>query len=150
LRGSASVASLVEHTRALVFVSYNQLTDAGAFEAVFSPRGKDGKPMPLFDRATGTVDPVVAKAWEKYDIRMRLEKNWATLGPKLKGKVNVWMGEVDTFYLDGAARLLKESQSRLEGGAVVDMFPKKTHALLDRELTNRMKKEMKAALSKSE
>src|SRR5262249_44733024 len=39
-----------------------------SFEAVFSPRGPDGRPMPLFDRSTGEVDPMVAKAWERYDI----------------------------------------------------------------------------------
>jgi hypothetical protein len=40
-----------------------------SFEWVFSPRGKDGRPMPLFDRDTGKIDPEVAAYWEKhYDI----------------------------------------------------------------------------------
>jgi hypothetical protein len=119
-----------------------------SFEAVFSPKGPDGTPNKLWDRKTGAIDAATAKAWEKYDIRLRLERDWATLGPKLAGKVNVWMGDIDTFYLDGAARLLKQSQAKFSNGAVVEMFPKKTHALLDRDLTLRMKKEMKSGLTK--
>jgi S-formylglutathione hydrolase FrmB len=119
-----------------------------SFEAVFSPKMPDGTPRKLWDRKTGAIDPVTAKAWEKYDIRLRLEREWATLGPRLQGKVHVWMGDLDTFYLDGAARLLRESQRKLDGGATVEMMPNKTHALMDRTLSQRMKKEMKAALMK--
>src|SRR5262249_15129 len=66
-----------------------------SFEAVFSPRGTDGRPRKLWDRRTGAVDPDVAKAWEKYDIRLVLERNWETLGPKLKGKLHVYTGDLD-------------------------------------------------------
>ena len=58
----------------------------GSFEAVFGPRGADGRPRPLWDRATGAVDPETARSWEKYDIRLKLERNWRTLGPKLPGQ----------------------------------------------------------------
>src|SRR5262249_28415125 len=51
----------------------------GSFEAVFSPRGPDGKPRRLWDRATGAVDPEVARAWQRYDIRLILERSWKTL-----------------------------------------------------------------------
>ncbi len=54
----------------------------GSFEAVFSPRGPDGRPRRLWDRATGTIDPEVAKTWEGYDIRRVLERNWKALGPQ--------------------------------------------------------------------
>ena len=54
-----------------------------SFEAVFSPRGPDGKPRPLWDRRTGKIDHEVARTWERYDIRLILERNWKTLGPKL-------------------------------------------------------------------
>src|SRR5262249_54866947 len=54
----------------------------GSFEAVFGPRGPDGRPVPLWDRTTGAVDPAVARSWERYDIRLVLERNWKTLGPK--------------------------------------------------------------------
>lgn len=122
----------------------------GSFEAVFSPRGTDGQPLKLWDRKTGAIDATVAKAWEKYDIRLVLERNWGALGPKLKGKLHVWMGDVDTFYLDGATRLLKESLATLKSDAVVEMFPGKDHGLIDVALRDRMKKEMAAALKPKE
>lgn len=117
-----------------------------SFEAVFSPRGSDGKPQPLWNRDTGAIDHETAKAWEKYDIRLKLEQNWKKLGPKLAGKLHVWMGDEDTFLLDGAARLLKRSLTDLNSDAVVEMFPGKDHSLVDGKLRERMKKEMVEAL----
>jgi len=122
----------------------------GSFEAVFSPRGADGKPRQLWDRKTGEINPEVAKAWEKYDIRLVLERNWKTLGPKLAGKIHVYTGDEDTFYLDGATRLLKESLANLKSDAVVELFPKRHHGnLVDAALRKRMNEEMAAAVRKS-
>lgn len=107
------------------FVKLEEILGPGgqihSFEAVFSPRGPDGAPLPLFDRATGMIDPEVAKAWESYDIRLVLEQNWPTLSPKLRGKLHVYAGEMDNFYLDGAARLLKESLAKLGSDAEVEI-----------------------------
>jgi hypothetical protein len=117
----------------------------GSFEAVFSPRGADGKPKHLWDRKTGAVDPEVAKAWEGYDIRLILERNWKTLGPKLGGKIHVYMGGNDTFYLDGAAKLLQQSLKDLKSDAVVEIFPGKDHgSLMDRKMVTRINEEMAA------
>jgi S-formylglutathione hydrolase FrmB len=114
-----------------------------SFEAVFGPRGDDGAPAKLWDRKTGRVNPAVAKAWEPYDIRLRLERNWKTLGPKLAGKIHVYMGSEDTFYLDGATILLKESLAKLGSDAVVEIFPDKDHStLMTPELRQRIAKEM--------
>jgi len=118
----------------------------GSFEAAFSPRGTDGQPVRLWDRKTGGLRTDVAKEWEKYDIRLVLERNWAKLGPKLKGKLHVYMGDVDTFYLEGATRLLKESLAALGSDAAVELFPGKDHGLVDRGLRERMTKEMAAAV----
>ena len=115
----------------------------GSFEAVFSERGPDGKPKKLWDRQTGTIDSEVAKSWEKYDIRLVLERNWATLGPKLQGKLHVYMGDMDTFYLEGATRLLKDALVKLGSDAQVELFPGKDHgSLLDRSMRQRIAKEM--------
>ncbi len=70
-----------------------------SFEAVFSERGADGQPKPLWDRKTGAIDLDVARSWEKYDIRLVIERNWKTLAPRLRGKIHVYMGEMDSFYL---------------------------------------------------
>jgi Putative esterase len=98
-----------------------------SFEACFSPRGADGEPMRVFDRETGAIDVAVAKEWEKYDIRLVLERDWERLGPKLTGKVHVYAGEVDTFYLEGAVVLLKASLEALGSDAVVEIIDGMAH-----------------------
>ncbi|CAD1797678.1 enterochelin esterase [Xanthomonas arboricola pv. juglandis] len=76
-----------------------------SFEWVFSPRGPDGRPLPMFDRDTGKVDPAVVAYWRThYDIAARVAAQWPTLKPDLDGKIHLIVGTADTFYLDGAAR----------------------------------------------
>ncbi len=128
-----------------------------SFEWVFSPpnsennRGDTGNPKPLYDRATGNVNTAVAESWKKYDIRLILENNWATLGPKLDDgqRINVFMGDLDTFYLDGATRLLQQSQEKLNSKATIEIEPGKDHGSIaspglrkriDRELMEVFKK----------
>ena len=68
-----------------------------SFEWVFSPRGEDGRPAPLFDRDTGRVDPAVAAYWrEHYDIAHRLRTSWPALKNDLDGKIHVIVGDADT------------------------------------------------------
>ena len=120
-----------------------------SFEAVFSPLGPDGFPRRLWDRGGGAIDPEVARAWEAYDVRLVLERNWPVLGPKLAGKLHVITGALDTFYLEGAVRLLKESLTALKSDAVVEIIPGKDHSsILDAELTARLDREMKAAVDR--
>jgi len=89
-----------------------------SFEWVFSPRGKDGRPMPLFDRDTGKIDPEVAAYWdEHYDIANLLRTNWKTLGPLLNRKIHMTVGTADTFHLDESARLLEQTIKDLGGKA---------------------------------
>jgi len=99
-----------------------------SFEAVFSPC-ENGVPRPLFDRATGAIDPETARAWEEYDIRLTIERNWKELGPKLSGKLHIFAGEKDTFYLEGAARLLGESLKNLGSDAEVRIVPDMAHTI---------------------
>jgi pimeloyl-ACP methyl ester carboxylesterase len=119
----------------------------GSFEAVFSPLGSDGRPRKLWDRSTGAIDRSTARAWESYDIRLILERNWQALGPRLKGKLHVIVGERDNFFLEGAVKLLKASLARLGSDAVVEIVPNRDHqTLLDVELAERFDREMKAAV----
>jgi photosystem II stability/assembly factor-like uncharacterized protein len=80
----------------------------GAWNATYGPRGKDGRPVPLWDPKTGDIDKSVVDHWKKYDLRMVLEQNWATLGPKLRGKIHISVGDADSYYLNGAVHLLDE------------------------------------------
>lgn len=78
----------------------------GAWNATYGPKGADGRPVPLWDGQTGAIDREVANQWTKYDLRMVLENNWLSLAPKLQGKINVWMGDADNYFLNNAARML--------------------------------------------
>jgi enterochelin esterase-like enzyme len=98
-----------------------------SFEAVFSPRGTDGQPMPLFDRDTGRIDPFVQKAWERYDISRLLRQNWPTLGPRLRGKLHIIVGTADTFHLDEAARLFSATVKELGSDAMVEFVEGRDH-----------------------
>ena len=80
----------------------------GAWNAVYGPRGDDGHPVPLWDATSGTIDHDVAAHWEQYDLRLVLARNWARLGPELDGKLNIWAGEMDDYYLNDAAHLLDD------------------------------------------
>ena len=103
-----------------------------SFESVFSRRRPDGTPEPLFDVETGSVNTQVARSWERFDIRLILERNWATLGKKLAGKLHIYGGEQDTFYLEGAVGLLKESLEKLGSDAEVVIVPRMDHRLYRR------------------
>lgn len=101
------------------------------FEAMFSPRGKDGAPRPVFDRRTGAVDTDVAKTWERFDIRLVLERRWNKLKDRLAGKLHIYAGEKDTFYLEGAVRLLMESLAGLESDAEVRIIDGMGHGMYE-------------------
>jgi len=73
-----------------------------AWEAVYGPVGDDGYPRPVWDKRTGHIDHDVANYMRDhgYDLRAYLARNWATLGPKLVGKVHIDVGDMDNYYLN--------------------------------------------------
>lgn len=85
-----------------------------AWEAVYGPVGADGYPRPLWDKRTGKIDREVALYMRDngYDLRHYAEKNWATLGPKLAGKLHFIAGDMDNFYLNTAVYLFEEFTKR--------------------------------------
>jgi hypothetical protein len=77
------------------------------WEATYSPVGADGYPRRIWDKQTGVIDKKVAEYWkEHYDLRNILERDWATLGPKLANKINVYVGDADSYYLNMGVHLL--------------------------------------------
>jgi hypothetical protein len=114
-----------------------------SFEACFSPRGTDGAPQRLWDRATGNLDPAVAAAWTGYDIRLVLADRWRELSGSLRRKLHVHRGMIDTFYLDGATTLLRDALRELGSDAIVELHEGKDHgSLMSAELRTRMAEEM--------
>ena len=82
------------------------------WQAVFSPAGADGYPKPIFDKVTGDIDPRVAAYWhEHYDLSNIIARDWATLAPKLKGKIHLYVGSGDNYYLTDSVYF---AQERLE------------------------------------
>jgi len=76
------------------------------WQAVFGPVGEDGYPKPIWDKLTGEIDREVAQYWkENFDLGHILERDWKTLGPKLQGKLHIYVGDMDNYYLNNAVYL---------------------------------------------
>ncbi|MEP6731565.1 MAG: hypothetical protein ABJE10_13035, partial [bacterium] len=74
----------------------------GAWDAVFGPVGDDGYPRPLWNNLKGTIDREVATYWRDhgFDLRAYAEQHWASIGPKVVGKLHFSAGDMDDFYLN--------------------------------------------------
>jgi len=78
------------------------------WQAVFGPVGEDGYPKPIWDKVTGAIDPAVAQYWkEHFDLGHILQRDWKTLGPKLQGKIHIYVGDMDNYYLNNAVYLME-------------------------------------------
>ncbi len=100
------------------------------WQAVYSPVGEDGYPKPIWDKQTGEIDHEVAEFWrENYDLTHIMQRDWETLGPKLQGKVHIYVGDMDNYYLNNAVYLtedfLKQTEPPFEG--IVDYGDKAEH-----------------------
>jgi hypothetical protein len=79
------------------------------WQAVYSPVGSDGYPVRIFDKLTGDIDHTVADYWrEHYDLSHILQRDWSTLGPKLQGKIHIYVGSADTYYLNDAVYYIED------------------------------------------
>ena len=101
------------------------------WEAVYSPVGADGYPKPIWNKLTGEIDRSVAEYWrEHYDLGYILKRDWKKLGPKLAGKLHIYVGEADNYYLNNSVYLvedfLKTTKDPAYGGEV-DYEPRAEH-----------------------
>jgi hypothetical protein len=101
------------------------------WEAVYSPVGNDGYPARIWNKLTGEINHSVAEYWkENYDLRYILERDWKTIGPKLKGKINLYVGEMDNYYLNNSVYLMEdflESTTDPYYNGEVDYEPRAEH-----------------------
>ncbi|MFL6212616.1 MAG: alpha/beta hydrolase-fold protein [Blastocatellia bacterium] len=86
----------------------------GAWNATYGPRGADGRPVPLWDPKTGKINRTVTEHWKRYDLRLILERDWKQLAPRLRGKLHIWVGEADNYFLNNAVHLLDDALKRLD------------------------------------
>ena len=80
------------------------------WQAVYSPVGADGYPKPIFDKRTGVIDHDVASYWrDHWDLTEYLKRNWKTIGAKLAGKLHVYVGLSDSYFLNDAVYRMQEA-----------------------------------------
>ncbi len=79
------------------------------WQAVYSPVGADGYPQEIFNKRTGEIHPDVAQYWrDHYDLSHILARDWSTLGPKVAGKIHLYVGSADTYFLNDAVYFIEE------------------------------------------
>ncbi|MGH1366821.1 MAG: hypothetical protein ACRBF0_24900 [Calditrichia bacterium] len=79
------------------------------WEATYSPMDEDGYPKRLWNKLTGEIDHEVATYWrDNYDLRHILERDWDKIGEKLKGKIHIYAGDMDNYYLNNATYLMEQ------------------------------------------
>src|SRR5687767_1505231 len=101
------------------------------WEAVYSPVGGDGYPKPIWNKVTGEIDPAVAAHWrENYDLGYILKRDWSKIGPKLAGKLHIYVGEADNYFLNDAVYLVEDFLKTTKDphyGGEVDYEPRAEH-----------------------
>lgn len=100
------------------------------WESVYSPVGDDGYPKPIWNKRTGEIDHSVAEYWrENYDLSHILRRDWQTLGPKLRGKLRIYVGDMDNYYLNNAVYLVEDflRSANPPADAVVDYGDRAEH-----------------------
>lgn len=105
------------------------------WQAVFGPMGEDGYPKPIWDKRTGQVDKAVADYWHEHsDLSYIMKRDWATLGPKLAGKLHFAVGDMDTWYLNNAVHLteavLTDPKLMPPANATFDYGPLQPHCYM--------------------
>lgn len=128
-------------------LGYGEQLDS--FDAVFSPRGTDGKPMQMTDKLTGRVNREVADYWRNYDIRMILADNWSELGPKLQGKLHIVGGAFDTYYLEDALEMLQAFLDTRDHGGYVKILTGNHGSFMNDELFYQFYREMADTFAQS-
>ena len=92
------------------------------WQAVYSPVGADGYPKPIWDKVTGVIDTSVAAYWrEHYDLSHIIRRDWSTLGPKLRGKLKIYVGDMDNYYLNNAVYLVEDFLKKAEPKAEAEV-----------------------------
>jgi hypothetical protein len=85
------------------------------WEAVFSPMDADGYPKRIFDKYTGAIDTSVARYWRNnFDLTYIIKRDWPKIGSSLKGKIHIYVGEMDTYFLNDAVYTAEDVLKKLD------------------------------------
>jgi hypothetical protein len=105
----------------------------GGWAADFGPQGRDGYPVPLWNAHTGAINHAVANYWRRWDLDHYVTSHWSTLGPKIAGQLEFYVGDADTFFLDNGVRLFQRATDKLTNpstGFTFHYYPLYGHELL--------------------
>lgn len=101
------------------------------WEAVFSPMDKDGYPKRIYDKYTGAIDTAVAAYWrDNFDLTHIIKRDWPKIGNKLKGKIHIYVGDMDSYYLNNAVYTAEDMLKKLSNpdcGCQVDYGDRAEH-----------------------
>ena len=101
------------------------------WEAVFSPMDADGYPKRIYDKYTGNIDTAVARYWrDNFDLTHIIKRDWPKIGDKLKGKIHIYVGDMDTYYLNDAVYNAEDMLKKLDNpncNCVVDYGDRAEH-----------------------
>jgi hypothetical protein len=101
------------------------------WEAVFSPMDNDGYPKRIFDKYTGAIDTSVARYWrDNFDLTHIIQRDWPKIGNSLKGKIHIYVGDMDTYYLNDAVYNAEDMLKKLDNpncNCVVDYGDRAEH-----------------------
>ncbi|MBM3787009.1 MAG: hypothetical protein FJW30_21845 [Acidobacteria bacterium] len=110
-----------------------------SFNWVFGPKG----PVPFFDTKTGELNQQALEHWSRYDIARLLRRDWDTLGPKLRGKIRLFVGDRDNFFLNESAKLLCGWLAEKQFQNACEFLPGRDHFSVLNGLLPRIDKEMR-------
>ena len=88
----------------------------GAWNATYSPRGADGKSCSAVgsERREKSTTQVAEAMGRNTIYALIVEQNWQTLQPKLNGKLHIWVGEADDYFLNNGVHLFDDFISKAE------------------------------------
>ena len=88
------------------------------WEAVYSPVGPDGYPVRIFDKRTGIINKRVVEHWrEQYDLTHIIQRDWPKIGNQLSGKIHLYVGDMDNYYLNNAVYSAEDMLKQLKNPA---------------------------------
>ncbi|HEX2533052.1 MAG TPA: alpha/beta hydrolase-fold protein [Chitinophagaceae bacterium] len=120
-----------------------------SFEAVYGVPGADGRPRPLFDRATGRVDPSVVADWKRYDLGRWMKENGRRAARELKGRIHVYAGAQDNFNLHLSVQAFGKKAALLKQALVTELIPGADHwSVWSPAFTLRVQKELEEAIGR--
>ena len=104
-----------------------QVIDRGeqmhSFDAVFGPKGLDGKPVPICNSLTGELNAQAFENWKKYDISLNLRNNWERLRNELQNKIRISVGEQDNFLLHSSVKKMEKEMKKINAAIKFEYYP---------------------------